>query len=116
MRSRSDPANREAAMIKVSVLYAHDPARKFDMGYYCDKHMPLVQRTLGAACKSIAVEAGIAGGKPGSPPSYVAMGHLYFDSLADFQTAFAPNAEALLADVPNYTDIEPVFQVSEVKL
>jgi uncharacterized protein (TIGR02118 family) len=103
-------------MIKVSVLYPSDPARKFDMGYYLGKHMPLVQQKLGAACKSMAVEQGISGASPGSAPAYVAMGHMYFDSLEAFQTAFAPAADALIADIPNYTDIQPVFQISEVKL
>ena len=102
-------------MIKVSVLYPTDPSRKFDMDYYCSKHMPLVQEKLGAACKSLAVEQGLSGATPGSAPAYVAMGHMYFDSLQAFQTAFAPVAEALIADIPNYTDIQPVFQVSEVK-
>lgn len=103
-------------MIKVSVLYAHDPAGKFDMHYYCNKHMPLVQQKLGAACKSMAVEQGISGATPGSPPAFAAMGHMYFDSLEAFQAAFAPVAEALIADIPNYTDIQPTFQISEVKL
>jgi uncharacterized protein (TIGR02118 family) len=86
------------------------------MAYYCDKHMPLVQRTLGPACKSMAVEQGISGATPGSAPAYVAMGHMYFGSLEEFQTAFAPHAETLIADIPNYTDIQPIFQISEVKL
>ncbi|MGA8401931.1 MAG: EthD family reductase [Stellaceae bacterium] len=103
-------------MIKVSVLYPSDPSRKFDMGYYLSKHMPLVQQKLGAACKSMAVEQGVSGAMPGSQPAYVAMGHMYFDTLEAFQKAFSPVADALLADIPNYTDIQPVFQVSEVKL
>jgi uncharacterized protein (TIGR02118 family) len=103
-------------MIKVSVLYPSDRAGKFDMDYYCTKHMPLVQRTLGTACKSMAVEQGLSGATPGSPPAYVAMGHMYFDSLAAFQAVFAPNADKLIADIPNYTDIQPIFQISEVKM
>jgi len=103
-------------MIKVSVLYPSDPARKFDMGYYLGKHMPLVQEKLGPACKSMAVEQGLSGASPGSAPAYVAMGHMYFDSLEAFQKAFTQVADALIADIPNYTDIQPTFQISEVKL
>ena len=103
-------------MIKVSVLYPNDEGKKFDMEYYCNKHMPMVQQKLGDACKSVAVEQGLAGGEPGSPPTYIAMGHMYFDSVEAFQTAFGANAEELMADVPNYTDIQPVLQVSEVKM
>src|ERR1700738_2028118 len=78
--------------------------------------MPMVQQKLGPACKRMAVEEGIAGGAPGMPATYVAMGHLYFDSTEAFQTAFAPHAQAILADIPNYTNTQPTIQISEVKL
>ncbi len=103
-------------MIKVSVLYPAGEGAKFDMDYYCKRHMPMVQEKLGAACKSMAVEQGLAGGAPGAPPTYVAMGHLYFDSVAAFQAAFAPHAATLMADVPNYTNTQPIIQISEVKM
>jgi uncharacterized protein (TIGR02118 family) len=103
-------------MIKVSVFYPAGDSTKFDMDYYCKSHMPMVGQKLGAACKSMAVEQGLGGGAPGAPPTYAAMGHLYFDSVADFQAAFAPHAAAIMADIPNYTNIQPVIQVSEVKM
>jgi uncharacterized protein (TIGR02118 family) len=87
-------------VIKVSVLYPNTAGCKFDMGYYLNQHMPMVQQKLGPACKRMAVEEGIAGGAPGMPATYVAMGHLYFDSSDAFQTAFAPHAQAILAVSP----------------
>jgi uncharacterized protein (TIGR02118 family) len=103
-------------MIKVSVFYPHREGARFDMDYYCKSHMPMVQQKLGAACKRVAVEEGIGGAAPGAPPAYAAMGHLYFDSAQAFETAFAPHAQAIMADIPNYTDIQPVIQVSEIKI
>ena len=103
-------------MIKVSVLYPNRPGAKFDMTYYCEKHIPMVQQKLGAACKRVAVEQGTAGMAPGSPPAFIAMGHLYCDSVAAFQTAFAPHAQTIMADIANYTDIEPTIQISDVKI
>ena len=103
-------------MIKVSVLYPNQDGRKFDMDYYCTSHIPMVQHKLGTACKSVAVEHGLSGATPGSPPAYVAMGHLYFDTLEAFQAAFGPHAQAIMGDIPNYTDIEPLIQLSEVKV
>ena len=76
----------------------------------------MVQEKLGAVCKSVAVEQGLGGGEPGSPATYIAMGHLYFDSVEEFQTAFGANAGDIMADVPNYTDIQPTLQISEVKM
>jgi uncharacterized protein (TIGR02118 family) len=103
-------------MIKVSVLYPGDAGNKFDMVYYCDTHMPMVLEKLSPACKRIAVDQGLAGGAPGSPPLYVAIGHLYFDSVEAYQNAFAPHAKAIMGDIPNYTDIQPKIQISEVKI
>ena len=103
-------------MIKVSVLYPNEEGKKFDMDYYCNSHIPMVQEKLGAALKGGAVDQGLGGVDPGSPATYVAMTHLLFDSVEAFQGAFGPHAEAIMADIPNYTDIQPTIQVSEVKM
>jgi uncharacterized protein (TIGR02118 family) len=103
-------------MIKVSVLYPNEEGKKFDMDYYCNSHIPMVQEKLGAALKGGAVEQGLSGPEPGSPATYVAMGHLQFESVEAFQSAFAPHAEEIMADLPNFTDIQPTLQISEVKM
>ena len=86
------------------------------MAYYCNKHIPMVGQKLGAACKMITVDQGLGGPQPGSRPSFVAMAHLSFDSVDSFQSAFGPHAEAIMGDIPNYTDIEPIIQISEAKM
>jgi uncharacterized protein (TIGR02118 family) len=103
-------------MIKVSVMYPYAEGKKFDLDYYLNKHMPMVAEKLGDACKTTAVESGLGGATPGSTPSFVAMGHLYFDSQEAFGASFGPHAAAIMGDIPNYTDIAPTIQVSEVKL
>jgi len=103
-------------MIKLSVFYPNEKGKKFDMDYYCNSHIPMIQKKVGAALKGGAVEQGLSGAEPGSPATYVAMGHLLFDSVEAFQSAFGPHAETIMADVPNYTDIQPVIQISEVKM
>lgn len=103
-------------MVKVSVFYPNRRGSRFDMGYYCGRHIPMVQQLLGAALKNVAVEEGIAGMAPDSPASYVAMGHLYFDSVEAFQQAFSPHSARIFADVPNYTDVQPTIQISTVRI
>lgn len=103
-------------MVKVSVLYPNTAGKRFDMDYYCSKHIPMVRQKLGAACKTIAVEAGLGGAEVGSPPAYIAMGHLHFDSVEAFQAAFGPHAQAIMGDIPKYTDLQPTIQISEVKI
>jgi len=116
IRGAAVQSTEEQRVIKVSVLYPGGETTKFDMDYYCKSHMPMVQQKLGAACKSMAVEQGLAGGAPGAPPTYAAMGHLYFDSVAAFQAAFGPHATEIMADIKNYTNVQPVIQISEVKM
>jgi uncharacterized protein (TIGR02118 family) len=101
-------------MIKVSVMYPSTPGARFDHAYYRDTHMPLVKRLLGEACRYYTVDKGLAGGAPDAPATYVAMCHLFFDSVEVFQAAFGPQAGPIMADVPNYTDLAPVIQISEV--
>jgi uncharacterized protein (TIGR02118 family) len=103
-------------MIKVSVFYPHQPGSHFDINYYCDQHMPMVRRLLGSAVKNTAVEQGLSGGSPGTPPPYMAMGHMYFESIPAFVEAWTPHAAEILADIPNYTNVQPQVQTSEVKL
>jgi hypothetical protein len=36
--------------------------------------------------------------------------------VAAFQSGFGPHAEEILADIPNYTNTQPVIQISEITL
>jgi uncharacterized protein (TIGR02118 family) len=103
-------------MIKVSVFYPNEEGKKFDMTYYFNKHVPMIQQKLGSACKRVAVEQGLGGAEPGSRATYLVMFHLYFDSVEAFQTAFGPHAQTIMGDIPNYTNIQPTIQISEVKI
>lgn len=100
-------------MIKVSVLYPQAPGTRFDHGYYLDRHLPMVKARLGAACKRYTVDRGLAGGA-GEPPPFVAGCELFFDSVQAFQAAFAPQAAEIMGDIVNYTDRQPVLQISDV--
>lgn len=102
-------------MIKVSVLYPNSPDARFDMDYYLDRHMPLVRDKSGSACKGTEVDHGLAGGAPGSAATYVAMGHILYETVEDFQAVFALHGQALLADIPNFTNVQPVIQISSIK-
>jgi uncharacterized protein (TIGR02118 family) len=103
-------------VIKVSVLYQNSEGRRFDMAYYINKHMPMVKEKLGSACKRVDVDEGLGGAQPGSKPAFVAMAHLLFESAEGFQNAFGPHADAIMGDIPNYTDIQPIIQLNEVRL
>lgn len=101
-------------MVKVSVLYPNAEGKNFNMDYYCNTHLPLVGGLLGDALKGATVEKGLGGPVPGSEAPFAAMGNMYFDSAEAFGNAFGPNAEKIMGDLPNFTNIEPVIQISEV--
>jgi uncharacterized protein (TIGR02118 family) len=106
----------EPPMIKVTVLYPAGEGLTFDMDYYLNRHTPMVRARFGAALASIAIEHGLAGAAPGTPPAYAVICQLGFDSVETFQSAFAPHAAEIMADIANYTNAQPVIQISEVAL
>ena len=101
-------------MIKVTILYPNGDGKKFDMDYYSNKHMPMVASLLGDSLKLFEIDKGIAGRTPDDPIPYLAIGYFYFDKLSAYQNSFRPNAEKIRNDIPNYTNIQPVVQISEV--
>lgn len=103
-------------MIKVSVLYPSGDDARFDHDYYVEKHIPMVQRLMGDKLKSVAVDRGLGGREPGAPPPYLAVAHLVFDSVEDFQAAMGPHAADIANDVENYTNTTADLQISEIAL
>ena len=100
-------------MIKFSALYPNTEGATFDFGYYQSTHWPLTLQLLGASILRAELERGVAGAG-GSRPPYIAAGHRYFDSMESFRQAFVPHLERFRADIPNFTNVAPLVQVSEV--
>jgi uncharacterized protein (TIGR02118 family) len=103
-------------MVRVSILYPNRSGTRFDVSYYVGTHMPMAIQLLSAhrGFQGVSVERGLGGADPGSEPAYTAICHFLFDSIEDFLAAFLPNAPVLQGDMPNYTDVEPIIQFSEV--
>lgn len=102
-------------MVRMSVMYPAGEGKKFDLDYYAKKHMPLVKtRFDGMGFVRYEIDKGIAGGAPGSAAPFVCVGQVYFNSLAELQKAVATHGKELFADVPNFTNITPQVQISEI--
>src|SRR5271166_2087979 len=99
-------------MVKVSILYPNKPGSRFDVDYYLQVHMPLAIRLIGTAVKAVSVEIGVGGAMPDQPPPYAAIVGFTCESVQAFSEAFLPIAAELQGDIPRYTNIEPVIQVS----
>ena len=99
-------------MIRVHLFYP--PSSRFDMAYYRESHMPMVKARLGEACTSFTVDAGLAGVAPGAPPTYAAVGSLLLTSVEALQAGLAQHGAEIMGDISNYTDAQPIVQISEI--
>lgn len=101
-------------MLVVTVVYPRSEGAHFDFGYYEQKHLPLVgahwtnSGLLGAeAIRGVAAA-------DGSEPPYLAMAIIRFSSMEAFQAAMgSEGAKAILGDIPNFTNVEPIVQINE---
>jgi len=105
---------KDGKMIKMSVTYPNKPGGHFDADYYVNIHMPLAVKLLGRAINAATAEIGVGGEAPGAPPAYAAIAGFTCDSVDAFLQAFLPVADQLQGDIPNYTNIEPVIQFSNL--
>lgn len=101
-------------MFKVSVMYPYEKDAKFDFDYYRTKHMELVHKHLKPfGLIKTEVDKGLSGGGD-TPPAYICVGHLYFDSRDGYEKGIKECGPILRGDIPNFTNITPVRLISEV--
>jgi uncharacterized protein (TIGR02118 family) len=101
-------------MICVSVMYPSGPGKQFDHFYYDQPHRTLVlDRLTPLGMTRYETDKGLSGVAPGSEPTYAAIARLYFSNIGEFQQSMATHGAELQADIPNFTNIQPIFQISE---
>lgn len=110
----SDDSKIKKGMIKMTIFYPNGEGNIFDMDYYTNKHMPMAAGLLGDSLKAMSIDKGLANGTPDEAVEYVAIGYFYFETMSSFQNAIGANRAEIKADVPNYTNIQPIVQISEV--
>jgi uncharacterized protein (TIGR02118 family) len=93
-------------VIRFSVFYPDGDGATFDHDYYRDKHVPLACTTWGL--DGAEIDKGTTG-------PYVAAVHFRFESMEAMTAALSvPGTGDVMADVPNYTNITPIQQISEI--
>jgi uncharacterized protein (TIGR02118 family) len=105
----------EKGMIKVTILYPNGEDKTFDMDYYEKKHMPMVAGFLGKNLKFYEIDKGISGRTANDKAPFAAIGYFYVSDITEYNKAIAQNRDAVINDIKNYTNIQPVIQISEVK-
>ncbi len=105
----------ETGMFKVAILYPNGEDKTFDMDYYEKKHMPMVAGFLGKNLKFYEIDKGIAGRTPNDKVPFVTIGYFYIVDIDEYNKAITQNRDAVISDFKNYTNIQPVVQISEIK-
>lgn len=100
--------------IKVSIMYPNNDDVRFGMDYYSQQHMPMLAQLFGSKMIRYEIDQGVGGRAEGEKAPFVAIGHLYFEKLSHYQEAFGTHSERILGDIPNYTNVQPVVQISEL--
>jgi uncharacterized protein (TIGR02118 family) len=113
-RSTDEPTIKKG-MIKVAILYPNGEGKTFDMDYYEKKHMPMVAGFLGKNLKFYEIDNGISGRTPTDKVPFLAIGYFYINDVSEYNKAIAQNRDAVISDFKNYTNIQPVVQISEIR-
>jgi uncharacterized protein (TIGR02118 family) len=101
-------------MFRVSVMYPNDAGAEFDHDYYNNTHMKMVEEHMKpfGLIKS-ETDKGVSGGGD-QPAPYIGVGQLYFESLDGYDKAIAAHGALLRGDIPNFTNVMPIRQISEI--
>ncbi len=100
-------------MICVSVLYPKTSDSHFDMDYYLNKHIPLLQARLkDMGLGHIDVDEGLGGIAPDQPAPYAVIFTMRFDKMEDLQMGLAAHGAEIMGDIPHFTNVQPQIQIS----
>lgn len=77
--------------------------------------MPMVAALLGKNLKFYEIDKGISGRTATDKVPFLAIGYFYINDLTEYNKIISQNRDAIVADFKNYTNIQPVIQISQVE-
>jgi uncharacterized protein (TIGR02118 family) len=102
-------------MIKITVFYPLKENDWFDLKYYSQKHATLSKSIFGDSLRGLVIEEAYSYENSDAQDfPYKVIGHLFFDHVDDFYARYLPNKDLLTDDAKNYTNVNPVIQISKV--
>ncbi len=102
-------------MVRVSVMYPRNSGSTFDWDYYLGPHLAFAHRLLDPkGLIRIEIDRGIGAFPPGTASHVHAVGHLFFTSFEEMESAMAAHAAEFVTDQGKYFSGESIVQVSEV--
>ncbi|KXT17480.1 hypothetical protein AC579_5694 [Pseudocercospora musae] len=102
--------------VVTNVMYPNEDDATFDMKYYTETHMPLVDKhwkELGLIGWSVAKFE--SGHPPGSKPLYSVATTLVWQSREHAEKALThESAQQVFSDVPNFSNKEPILLAGDI--
>lgn len=104
-------------MIRLQAFYPNTKDGHFDHDYYVNRHAPLVHELLDPlGLVGFEVSRGLES-MEGDQAPYTCVVTAAFESREAMDQGFSgERRERLLNDIPNFTDVAPIIQISEVLL
>ena len=100
-------------MVILTVVYPRSASSHFDHEYYVNSHIPLVHNRFDSmGLGSVRLVRGTAS-MDGSTPPFELIVLLGFSSAQALSAALEAHGGEVVGDVPNFTNIEPLLQISE---
>lgn len=100
-------------MYCVTVLYPNQPDAHFDFDYYRDRHIPMMLRLLGDNVQRLELRRGLQSVDGGTAP-YLCLLNTHIRSVEAFTQVMTEQADRVLGDIPNYTNLQPLIQVDQL--
>ena len=98
-------------MVTLSIAYPYAADARFDADYFTGTHIPLCHEVWGDAVTGLTVHLALAGLT--GDPAFSAIVHVEVASMESFQQAMSlPRNADLQGDVPNYSSVAPLVQLS----
>jgi uncharacterized protein (TIGR02118 family) len=102
-------------MIRVSFFYPNTQESSFNLDYFMHKHIPVLEEALKpAGLVSVEIERGIGTPIPDVPVPFSIIEHLMFNNFEEMQTAMGEHGQELMADVVNFTNVQPMVQINKI--
>ncbi len=75
----------------------------------------MVAGFLGKNLRFYEIDKGIAGRTPTDKVPFMAIGYFYITDITEYNKVIGQNRDTIVNDFKNYTNIQPVVQICEIK-
>ena len=96
----------------VTMIYPNKEGATFDFDYYLYCHIPWARKL--SQDRGTEIRKGIS--SPTGKVPYVCLCRFWINSEEQYRAAMENHGKELMADLANFTNIEPIVQIDEVLL